>query len=145
MHEHNADLVSQVIEIKDDIADPRTSTAIGDIWNTWFPKRFIHKSDRGKMPETFGPEHVCEKDEVLLVNTGLFLADLRRPWWDYLDWSLDSRIVRHEGQRIVQMRSEDWQMSRFLQRHGAKIRATWKVPTRHFGDATWDTQELIYR
>jgi hypothetical protein len=139
LYAEKADIVSAVIAIKDDVPNPRTSTAIGDHWNEWFPKRFIHEQDRGRMPETFGPEHVCEADEILLLNTGLWLAPLNRPWWDYFGWSLDSRITRHNGKRIVQMRPEDWQMSRFLHGHGAKMRATWKVPIKHYGEATWAT------
>src|SRR5690606_17418622 len=84
MAAHDADLVSAVIPIKEPQppAPCRTSTAIGKVGEPWRPARYVMVGDRLKLPPTFGASHACGDGEELLVNTGCFLADLRRPWWD---------------------------------------------------------------
>jgi hypothetical protein len=139
MKERELVAVASVSPIKDPVANPRTSTAFGRKGETWFPSRYVYINDRVNMPETFEPEHVCKPGEELLINTGLMLLDLRWPHWDGFDWQLDSRIVPGEERRVVQMRSEDWMMSRHLARHGAKYAATWAVPLKHYGEYAWSS------
>lgn len=138
----NADLISQVVPIKSD--DDKTSTAIGSTRDPWLIKRHIETTDRGKIPETFSRGDVCrEDDDVLLVNTGLFLADLRRPWWDGFAFNFVCKIVRDDsGKRISRARPEDWEMSRMLHSRKAHYFATWRVPLRHRGTADWDNPPL---
>lgn len=129
---HGADLISAVVPIK--AMNGRTSTAIGDANDRWKVKRCVYLKDRATLPETFGPEHVCGEGERLLVNTGLFLADLRRPWWDDFAFQFHTRIVKDgDGVRRPECRSEDWEMSHHLADHGARVMATWKVRLRHEG------------
>jgi hypothetical protein len=137
MRERDLVAISSVSPIKDPVANPRTSTAFATKGETWFPCRYVYVNDRHTMPETFEPADVCKPGEELLINTGLMLLDLRWPGWDGFNWQLDSRIVKADGKRVVQMRSEDWMMSRHLAQHGAKYAATWAVPLRHFGEYAW--------
>jgi hypothetical protein len=80
---------------------------------------------------------VCGDDEVLLVNTGCFLTDLRRPWWDSFAFNFDCRIIQRDGKRIAQFNPEDWQMSRAIQSQGGRVVATWRVPVVHHGAGEW--------
>jgi hypothetical protein len=152
---HSADLVSAVSPIKEP-ERVRTSTAIGQIGFPWAPLRYVAMADRAKLPPTFGPEHVCDDGEELLVNTGCFLADLRREYWDHPNpkptgkrkpddgeafaFNFDCRITkRDDGTRVAQFDPEDWEMSRMLNRNGARYLATWRVALVHHGAAEWST------
>lgn len=134
-----ADLVSAVVPIKDHGADPPTSTAVGDRHDPWKVNRRVRVSERATLPETFGPEHVCGADEVLLVNTGLWITDLRHPAWDaFPGFNVKSDIhTALDGTRTARCRPEDWEMSRYLDRAGARVMATWRVGLSHRGTAAW--------
>lgn len=134
-----ADLVSAVVPIKGPTG--RTSTAIGVESDRWSVKRCIFDKDREKLPATFGPEDVCGEGEVLLVNTGLFLADLRCPWWDDFAFTFHARIKKTVTGRVAECRSEDWELSHHMHAAGAKYLATWKARLRHEGINKWANYE----
>lgn len=141
MRKAEADLVSVVMPIRD-VPWWRSSTAIGLVDNPWVVPRYIRAEDREVLPLTFGPEDVCGPGEVLLHNTGCWLADLRRPYWDAFNeaggFNFDTRITRDEnGKRLSWIQSEDWKMSRFIQSQGARAVATYAVTARHRGAAWW--------
>jgi hypothetical protein len=145
MRTHGADLVSAMVPIKEPGGMGRMSTAIGSESDQWGVLRNIHQRDQAIYPATFGPEHVCEnEDEVLLVNTGCWLADLRHPAWDSFEseggFNFRTRITRHPetGKRLAWCQPEDYLMSRHIQQHGARVMATWNVQLRHGGWAWWD-------
>jgi hypothetical protein len=128
---YNLDLISAVVPIKGPTG--RTSTAIGSTSDPWKVHRCIFDKDRKRYPPTFGPEHVCAPGEVLLVNTGLMLLDLRRPFWDDFAFSFHDRIRKTPSGRVAENRSEDWEMSHFLHRVGARYMATWRPKLSHEG------------
>lgn len=131
-----ADVVSAVVPLKipGDETGRRTSTAVGPENDPWAAPRYVTVEDRGKLPRTFAAADVCGPGEVLLVNTGLWLADLRGPWWDDFAFEFQTRIVRGpDGKRRAESVPEDWAMSRHLHRRGAKVCATWAVPLEHAG------------
>ena len=132
-------LVSACIAIKEDTADWPVSTAIGDARDRWNSKRCLRLSDRERLPLTFTAADVCEPDEVLLLNTGLWLTDLRHPFWDHFEgFNTVARITYgNEGQRIAQQRTEDWEFSHDLHDFGAPVAATWRVPVKHRGGRDW--------
>lgn len=141
MRSHSADLVSAVVPIKEPGENPRTSTAIGSRDDPWRPLRYVRLGDRHALPTTFGPEHVCGDGEVLLANTGLFLADLRRPWWDDFAFEFRTRIARApDGRRLAQLAPEDWLLSRRLQQMGGRLLCTWCVPLTHRGLHDWSNR-----
>jgi hypothetical protein len=153
MRESGADLVSANVPIKES-GTGRMSTAIGLHSSPWGVDRNLYKRDRLGLPETFGPEHVCRNnDEVLLVNTGCWLADLRHPAWDAFEaeggFQFQTRITRdpETGQRLAWCQPEDYLMSRCLQAHGARIVATWALKIRHGGWAWWDnySDEAVHK
>lgn len=128
---HNLALISCVVPIKGPTG--RTSTAIGDEADRWKVHRCINIKDRATMPVTFGPDSVCRPGEVLLVNTGLFLADLRLPFWDDFAFQFHTRIKKTPAGRVSECRSEDWELSHDLHAAGLKYRATWAVKLKHEG------------
>jgi len=138
MRAFKLDMISAIVPIKD--PKPwRTSTAIGKIEQPWFPTRFIRIDDRKRMPETIFPDDVCEPGEELLVNTGLWIADLRAKFWDTFEgFVFLNRITRDtDGSRIEQFRPEDWELSRHMRKHKARYAATWAVPVKHCGNGEW--------
>ncbi len=142
MRLYKADLISAVSPIKEE-PPSKTSTAIGDRADRWLVKRYITLQERPKLPATFGAKDVCLPSEVLLANTGCWLADLRHSWWDEFaevgGFNQDSRITRNpDGTRCSEFEPEDWRMSRFLQARGAIIACTWDVPLRHGGWSWWN-------
>lgn len=145
MRAHRADLVSVVIPIKQPGAgsnEMKTSTAVGRVFDEWAEPIHVRRSDL--TGTTFGPEVVCKADEVLLVNTGCFLADVRHPAWDAFaaegGFNFATRMVRHPltGTYRAEAQPEDWRMSRTLQAHGARLVATWGVKVKHYGQSIWE-------
>jgi hypothetical protein len=124
---HDADVVSSVVRLKD--WRGLTSTAVYDGQNPWERKR-LTLSEVADLPETFG---AADTGSPLLINTGLWVCDLRKPWCD--DWCFRSleRIVTRHGRRVAQVVSEDWAFGHFLNQRGAKVLATRKVLPGHEG------------
>jgi hypothetical protein len=141
-----ADICSVVVPIKD--MKGVTSTAIDDPANPWQPYRRLTMTEVMRLPETFTAED-CHQASLnphhgaLLVNTGCWVCDLRRPWWlgdptqnQPLCFMINDRIRRGaEGKFFVDTQSEDWYFSREAAKYGAKIIATRKVKLEHFGEA----------
>ena len=136
---HSLDVVSAVVAIKDDRPDPPTSTAIGDGLDPWSVLSKVHVGSMHAFGETFTADTACGPGEVLLVNTGLWLADLRHPAWDAFEgFNIVTRIGMDDaGRRVARMRPEDWELSRHLARHNARVGATWRVRVGHEGPKTW--------
>jgi hypothetical protein len=140
MRRLKVDLVAAVTAIKND--EGRTSTAIGDRDDPWKVNRFVAKADYGYLPDTFQPGDVCDEGEVLLVNTGLWLADLRAPWWDtFPGFQWFNRMYKVGNVWHEDFRPEDWELSRHIDREGGTYAATWMVPIRHWGSKAYHNQE----
>jgi SAM-dependent methyltransferase len=143
MHAHGLIAISAVVAIKDPDND-RTSTAIGRRSDPWEAKRYVHVRDRERMPVTFTSKDVCtDNDEVLLINTGLMLLDLRHEFWDTFAFEVPTAILRKEGKRFPIFRPEDWEMSRALDRAGLPYGATWRPLTDHHGSRPWTNRQPL--
>jgi hypothetical protein len=137
-------VVSAVVSIKE-TARLRTSTAVGRRTDKFGVKRFINTTDRPGMPETFSTRDLMDDDDVvLLVNTGLMLADIRHEFWDSFSFGFDDVIARDQetGRRVAQACSEDWRMSRALDASGVPYAATWAIPVFHTGPSTWCSHDI---
>lgn len=132
----HATAISAVIPIKEPERS-RTSTAIGDLENLWFPKRYIRTGQEKDLPRTFTQKDVCRDSEVLLINTGCLLVDLRRDYWGDFAFEFRTRIVQRDGVRVAQFAPEDWLMSRTVQEHGDLVAATYAVQATHHGESYW--------
>lgn len=135
-------LCSAVVPIKDDSGE--SSTAVGVEHDPWQVARRVRMDERGRLPETFGLADLPDArlpGAVLLVNTGLWLADLADPFWDgFGGFNVITRIgIDPMGRRVSQARPEDWEMSRALHAAGRPYSATFAVEARHHGGRAWGT------
>jgi hypothetical protein len=97
------------------------------------------------MPETFSTKDVAkEEDEILLVNTGLWIADLRHEFWDTFSFGFDDAIGLDptNGKRVAMVCSEDWLLSRKMDEAGVPFSATWRIQTYHTGPSIWSSHEI---
>jgi hypothetical protein len=136
MRSYKAAVISAVVPIKDQDAD-KTSTAIAPRSDPWAVRQFIRVADKPDMPVTFGTPEACKNDDLLLINTGCMLADLRMPFWDDFAFQFKTRKVHKDGQWLAQVQPEDWIMSRELDAAGVRYAATWAVQLIHYGEAGW--------
>lgn len=137
-------VVSAVVSIKEPERS-RTSTAVGNRYEHFDVRRYITATDRHSMPETFCTADVAQdENEVLLVNTGLWLADLSWPGFKEFAFSSRDTIMRNPANNKYQafVVPEDWNLAYHLDEMGAPYSATWSIQTRHIGPSVWDSHEL---
>ncbi len=143
-----ADVISAIIPIKDRRGLTSTATETADVWK---PKRLTMR-EAMELPTTITDADV---GGPLLLNTGLWLADLRGAWVDTPEppyFQTLSRLVQgDDGKWRAQVRSEDWEFSRELRRRGVRLAATRAVSLLHEGESvypndrawgTWETDEV---
>ena len=145
-----ASFMGTVVPIKN--PNGRTSTAIGVKRDRWHVPRCLFLHDLARLPMTFGPGDVCTSDdEVLLVNTGCWLTDLRHAFWDWFatvgsdgcsGFNIRSRLAGKktpEGSHEwgVDTRSEDWELSHEMAAFGLKYMITQRVKLWHEGGGRW--------
>jgi len=147
----DADLVSVVLPIKND--QGLTSTGLGEIDEEYHYRRLTMK-ELYELPVTFTADDVEKtmpwgkpgSGRVLIVNTGCWVCDLRRPFWTARDehgflkmyFANHDRIRELEnGQFFVEFAPEDWLFSRMCHAAGAKVAATRAVKCLHYGEIGW--------
>lgn len=150
-----ADVVSAIVPIKS--AHGLTSTALGNDGQTrsvWRPLRRLTMTEAFELPETFNREQVpLEGPPSLFINTGCWIADLRKPWAEKNVFRNVSRNVVQDGKWKADCLSEDWAFSCDLSRWGASVYATRKVKLYHdhpaFHNKTawgmWQTDEEYFQ
>lgn len=145
-----ADIVSAVIPIKS--PGGLTSTGISSLADPWIVRR-LTMTEIMDLPETFDINllrraETAGADDELVVNTGCWIADLRKPWVDAVDergrlqcyFTIDDEVVRDaEGRYTASVAPEDWNFSRMVKTASseAKIYATRKVLIHHKGEASY--------
>lgn len=140
----DADVVSAVAPIKTDHGWTSTAIAVdGTDADPWVRRRLTMREVYG-LPETFSAEDV---GGPLLLNTGLWVCRLDRPWCEQVCFDVVNRIVRNRGQWHAEAIPEDWLFSATLNRLGCSLYATRKVTLGHDGgskvyttDHPWGTQ-----
>ena len=115
-----ADVVSAVVPIKDGRGLTSTALESGDPWN---PRRLT-------LREVFEREETFTEDG-LLVNTGCWVCDLRRPWCERVWFKQQDRLVKKDGKWWAETISEDWDFSRQVRALGGTLYATRKVQLDH--------------
>lgn len=144
MKERGDVAVSAVVCIKE-TERLRTSCAVGNALDKFDIRRYINVTDRHGLPETFSTIDVAkDEDEVLLINTGLWIADLSwQGWNEFAFESIDAIFVNPAtNKRQAATVPEDWFMSYYLAERGAPYSATWKVRTHHYGPTIWDSHAM---
>ncbi len=146
----DADIVSCVIPIK--TTQGLTSTGM-EIPGSQFMVRRLTMHEVMDLPETFNADDVThaglnELGGRLLVNTGCWIADLRKSWVHELDdknnlkchFTINDAIHKEaDGAFCVGVEPEDWFFSRTVQDVApeAKLYATRKVRCEHKGEASY--------
>jgi hypothetical protein len=138
--EKNADVVSVVSPIKDQRG--LTSTGLCCMTDRFVPaRRFtMREVTQDNFPQTFCSQDLGHADKALLINTGCFIADVRKGWAQAVTngcldfcFSIDDRI-RETGDKLeVGVEPEDWKFSRHLHNAGATVYATTEIELLHFG------------
>lgn len=135
-----AGLISACIAIKEPGEDPPISTAVGLIDRPRERPRRLRRADLSALPVTFSIDDLPHgPGECLLVNTGLWAADLTHPAWDaFPGFACDTWIEKGpDGRRASRVVPEDWAMSRWAARNGVKVVATQAIEVFHSGLGTW--------
>lgn len=138
MESVGADMISAVVPIKD--ARGLTSTGIDNPENPFAPRRLT-------MHEVMKEDETFTKPEIIL-NTGLFLVDLRKDWCDKVCFRQTDRLaVTSDGQFVAQTAPEDWDFSRQVRALGGSLWATRKVKLFHerpefCNSKAWGTMEV---
>lgn len=137
----DADVVSTVVPMKD--FRGITSTGISHPDDKWGGFRRIAINELSALPATFDAADCGYAGWPLLINTGCFVADLRKPIFFKeedgptgrqlaIDLNFPRKTFRDaEGNWKFLRESEDWHFSRGLHRAGAKYYATHKNQVRH--------------
>lgn len=165
MERLGADIVSAVIPIKNHYGLTSVCISTDDRWTV----RRLTMHEIMELPETFCIDDVTAAGlnphgGQLLVNTGCWMADLRKPWVTATDeagdllcyFTIDDRIAEMHNSDTgefetyeTRVEPEDWNFSRRVQATdpNAKIYATRKVRLEHMGstgypnDNAWGTWE----
>ena len=128
MLKHDASMLAVVIPLKDEKG--LTSTAI-DI-----PKGGT-RFRRLTLKEVYKKDPTFTQPDILL-NTGLMLIDLQKPWAEKLSFGFEDGIgLDKDGKFKAFGTPEDWLISRRAKMMGAKIYATREVEVTHIGGGKW--------
>lgn len=140
IEEKEADFVSVVTPIKD--SRGLTSTAIGLPDEPWYPMRRLTMHEVHQFPETFDAKDIGYEDEILLHNSGCWIADLRSDIFRQTNedgslcahFTLRDLVAKVDGEWRAYSESEDWFFSRRLHELGARTFATRAVMLNHVGN-----------
>ena len=139
-----ADVVSAVMPLKD--GSRWTSTAAMSWSSRQMRKLTLDECLPPAVPETFGIEELREGNadvrnagaDVLLVNTGLWLASICEPWARRFCFRIyDTIVLGDDGLDKAMAVGEDFLWSMDLHRMGLKAVATTKVAAHHAGCFKW--------
>ena len=137
MNRVGVDLLSVVVPIK----DPRglTSTGLMDPKSRRI-KRLTMK-EIAKLPRTFTAADTTEPDNILVVNTGLWVCDFTKPWVEEVHFQILDGIQKNDNGKFSPLIfSEDWNFSAKLQELGLKVAATNIVEVNHYGHGHYSNQ-----
>lgn len=78
----------------------------------------------------------------LLINTGLMLVDMRKPWVEEMVFRFEDDIIKKDGKFMPVEISEDWYFSREAKKRGAVLMATRAVQVNHMGRAAYTNAKI---
>lgn len=134
MKSHDADVLSAIVPIKNQSGF--TSTALDQA-----PHEDAHelRVTRLTMHEVFTKYPPTFTHEKILLNTGLMLIDLRKPWVEEVYFRVHDAIEKDsEGNFYSVGMSEDWLFSKDARLLGAKLYATREVKVAHIGTTAFN-------
>lgn len=128
MEANGADVLSAIVPIKN--GSGITSTALDEVVNNHVRRLTLHEAFN-EFPATF-------THDKLLLNTGLMLIDLRKPWVEEIWFQFLDSILRVSDGAKVTFKAvgcpEDWDFSRRARCMGAKLFATREIAVTHLGN-----------
>lgn len=143
-----ADVLSVALPIKD--SRGLTSTALlrdhkkAHLTPERERRRRVTLRELAKLPETFDARDLDtfyglnDKRPVLLVNTGMMLVDMRKPWVERIHFHFNDAVLkRQDGIYLADNEPEDWVFSREAADLGAKVLCTRKLKARHIGRSAY--------
>ncbi len=141
-----AGCLSVLIPIKDE----RGITSSGLIFKNAgsLRRRRLTMKEAAGLPETFSARELATLWNVpsanspcLLANTGLMLIDISSKWADKLYFTIRDKIIRgKDGKFEPIVESEDWWISRQLQKFGSSVYVTRKFQALHRGACSYTNQ-----
>lgn len=133
MGDVKADVLSVVIPLKIEYGLTSTALDVGmpDQDPHWRVKRLTLNEVYNDYPATF-------THEKLLLNTGMILIDIRKPWVENIWFEFEDKIIKNDqGQFVQRGVPEDWNFSRRARELGASLWATREVLVNHKGGGIW--------
>lgn len=132
MENNDADVLSAIIPIKDERGLTSTAFDLGEWRVARITQKQVHSN---KFPDTWTAEN-------LLLNTGLMLVDMRKPWVEKICFTINDKIVFEKGQWKAYCEPEDWNFSRQCHKLDCRLFVTRKVITEHCGYKAWRSDEV---
>ncbi len=130
---NKADVLSVVSPLK--FEKGLTSTALDEPVGDQDQRYRVKRLTLHEIYQDFAPTFTHEK---LLINTGLMLIDLRKPWVEQVSFQFVDAIVKDKaGNFVAAGFPEDWNFSRAARALGASIWATREVAVTHLGGGRW--------
>lgn len=137
---HKADLISAISPIKD--MRGLTSTAIDNPIDLFNVERRLTVYELENLPDIFTSADCGYPDRYLLVNTGCWMCDFTKDWrLPPFHFNIQDTIALNEsGIYSAGVASEDWNFSRWVNKHGGKVLASKKVKLNHWGSACYSNR-----
>jgi hypothetical protein len=137
--ETDADVLSAVVPVKDE--RHLTSTAVHTSMEQYRKLSLDECHQQCSTSFDIDDPHLQAMGATsLLLNTGLMLMRLDRPWlkqWD--GFQIRSRIIWGGDETVIDTTGEDWDMSEQLNALQCRLVATTAVRVHHFGCAVYDS------
>jgi len=145
MEEAKADLLGAILPIKD--SKGLTSTAlltdsheIDQLGRRDCRRRRLTIKESARLPDVFDcadlqkffDDHSTKP--ALLVNTGLLLIDVRKPWVEKCHFEINDDIFKNDdGLYYADVEPEDWHFARQAAGQGARVCVTRRIKAQHIG------------
>jgi len=134
----NADVMTTIVPIKDIRGLTTTGIRYPGVWGT---KRFTMREIQ-RFPATFDISGTDEPDQILAINTGLWVARIPVGGWaDHFPGFTCKHAIRcQNGEYQADFDSEDWLFSDWLHENKYRVFATRKVLCFHRGGNDFENQ-----
>lgn len=141
MKEHNADIMSAVVPIKDPFG--LTSTAIDNPDDKFNVIRRLTMHEVMQLPPVFTAKDCGYPDHALLINTGCLLIKFTEDWRQDICFTINDRVSYDikKGQFVSEVAPEDWNFSRWAHARGLKVMATRNPGLDHVGEIRFSNRE----
>jgi hypothetical protein len=131
-----AGAISVLMAIKDEKG--LTSTGLYFLQDGKKRRRRLTIREAVRLPETFCADDLIKfwdapENAALLVNTGLMLIDISRPWAEKIYFNISDKIVNTNGKFVAIVDPEDWWISRQLYELEVPVYCTRKFTAYHKG------------